>query len=30
MVVFRTAGEALQFALELQADTGDDRVKKSR
>jgi len=27
MVAFRTAVEALNFALELQADTGDDRVK---
>ena len=27
MVAFRTAAEALNFALALQADTGDDRVK---
>ncbi len=27
MVAFRTAGEALHFALELQADTGDGRVQ---
>src|SRR5262249_16905613 len=27
MVAFRTAAEALNFAVEFQADTGDDRVK---
>jgi class 3 adenylate cyclase len=27
MVAFRTAVEALHFAVELQADTGDERVK---